>query len=64
VHNNGRFLRITNQVGNHIKGGMSGSPIIDANGGAIGPVSTGDGDTNPSLIDCLPSWLLRRLDKT
>ncbi|QIG97525.1 trypsin-like peptidase domain-containing protein [Bradyrhizobium sp. 6(2017)] len=63
VRNGGRFLRIVNQAGNHIIGGMSGSPIIDENGGVIGLVSTGDGDMNPSLIDCLPPWLLRKLDK-
>jgi len=43
---------------------MSGSPIIDANGAAIGLISTGDGDMNPSLTDCLPPWLLRKLDVT
>jgi hypothetical protein len=62
VHNGGRFLRITNQIGNHIIGGMSGSPIIDNNGAAIGLISTGDGLCNPSLMDCLPPWLLRKLD--
>jgi hypothetical protein len=62
VHNGGRFLRITNHGKNSIKGGMSGSPIIDATGAAIGLISTGDGDMNPSLMDCLPPWLLRKLD--
>jgi hypothetical protein len=61
VHNR-RWLRITNQGKNHIEGGMSGSPIIDKNGAAIGMISTGDGDANPVLMDCLPPWLLRKLD--
>jgi hypothetical protein len=66
VRNGGRFLWITNHGNNHIDGGMSGSPIVDANGAAIGLVSTGDGDMNPnpSLMDCLPPWLLRKLDAT
>jgi hypothetical protein len=38
---------------------MSGSPIIDIIGAAIGLVSTGG---TPSLMDCLPPWLLRELD--
>jgi Trypsin-like peptidase domain len=64
VHNGGRFLIIQNRK---IEGGMSGSPIIDANGAAIGLVSTGIGAStspaiNPSLMDCLPPWLLRKLD--
>jgi hypothetical protein len=62
VHNAARFLRITNHGSNHIEGGMSGEPIIDANGAAIGLISTGDGEMNPSLLDCLPPWLLRKLD--
>jgi hypothetical protein len=64
VHNGGRFLRTTNHGDNHIKGGMSGSPIIDETGAAIGLISTGDGDMNPGLMDCLPPWLLRKLDGT
>jgi hypothetical protein len=62
VHNNGRFLSI--QLDGGVKGGMSGSPIIDANGAAIGLISTSGGDLslNPSLMDCLPPWLLRKLD--
>jgi hypothetical protein len=62
VHNGGRFLRITNQRDNHIRGGMSGSPIITETGAAIGLISTGDGAMNPSLMDCLPPWLLHKLD--
>jgi hypothetical protein len=64
VQNGGRFLAI--REGNDlIKGGMSGSPIIDINGAAIGLVSTSGGagfSFNPSLLDCLPPWLLRTLD--
>jgi hypothetical protein len=54
-----------------IKGGMSGSPIISAEGAAIGIVccamSGGDGDDehteggpNPRLVHHLPGWLLRK----
>jgi hypothetical protein len=62
VHNGGRFLIIKNRK---IEGGMSGSPIIDANGAAIRLVSTGNGAREspgicPSLADCLPPWLLRK----
>lgn len=47
-----------------IKGGMSGSPIVSADGMAIGIVCTGNGGAmadgpNPRLVDCLPGWLLR-----
>jgi hypothetical protein len=65
VQSNGRFLCIKDVK---IEGGMSGSPIIDANGSAIGLISMGDGgddygnSVNPSLMDCLPPWLLRKLD--
>jgi S1-C subfamily serine protease len=65
VQNGGRFLCIKEAS---IEGGMSGSPIIDANGAAIGLISTGNGgddygySVNPSLMDCLPPWLLRKLD--
>jgi len=43
---------------------LSGSPIVDANGWAIGLISTsGDNQhVSPSLMDCLPPWLLRKLD--
>lgn len=53
------------------KGGMSGSPIIDAHGRAIGLVSTGpegggrgaiQEGPHPRLTDCLPAWLLRLLE--
>ena len=59
VHHDGRFLYLIGPRG-FIEPGMSGSPILDENGAAIGLVSTGDG---PSLIDCLPPWLSRRLDR-
>jgi hypothetical protein len=69
VHNGGRFLTIS---GAKIEGGMSGSPILNAEGAAIGLISTaGDTDNmrpnltgdnmHPSLTDCLPPWLLRKL---
>jgi hypothetical protein len=39
---------------------------MKSNGAAIGLVSTGSGgdgfNMNPSLSDCLPPWLLRKLD--
>ena len=59
ARHDGRFLYLTGPRG-FIETGMSGSPILDENGAAIGLVSTGDG---PSLIDCLPPWLSRRLDR-
>jgi S1-C subfamily serine protease len=65
VQNGGRFLGIKDVS---IEAGMSGSPIIDANGAAIGLISMGNGggdygySVNPSLMDCLPPWLLRKLD--
>jgi Trypsin-like peptidase domain len=65
VQNNGRFLTV--RQGNQlIKPGMSGSPIVNADGAAIGLVSTsgdgGDSNVHPSLADCLPAWLSRKLD--
>jgi hypothetical protein len=57
VNNGGRFLHISGPD-RLIESGMSGSPIVDENGAAIGVVSIGSG---PSLIDCLPAWLLRKL---
>jgi hypothetical protein len=65
VHTNGRFLTTR---GTKIESGMSGSPILNANGAAIGLISTSAGltgydgfgdDRHPSLVDCLPPWLLR-----
>ncbi len=63
VQNTGRFL-IIGDGGENIKSGMSGSPIINIDGAAIGLVSTGDRTLNmhPSLMDCLPPWLLCELD--
>ena len=57
VNNGGRFLHISGPD-RLIESGMSGSPIVDENGAAIGVVSIGSG---PSLIDCLPAWLLQKL---
>jgi hypothetical protein len=60
VCNGGRFLTLD---GVKIDNGMSGSPILNADGAAIGLISTGsEGFTNnrhPSLIDCLPPWLVK-----
>jgi hypothetical protein len=67
VQNIGRLLSVR-QGYEWIKSGMSGSCIIDDNGAALGTVSTGggtmpgDGGFHPSLMDCLPPWLLRKLD--
>jgi Trypsin-like peptidase domain len=62
VHNNGRFLSVS---GVSIESGMSGSPIVNADGAAIGLISTSsDDDTfnmHPSLADCLPAWLSNRV---
>lgn len=53
-----------------IMGGMSGSPILNADGGAIGVLccSSGtasgahtEGGPNPRLVESLPGWLLRQL---
>jgi hypothetical protein len=54
-----------------IRGGMSGSPILDATGAAIGLVSISSGGpinvdkhtegSSPELKTCLPGWLLKRL---
>jgi hypothetical protein len=44
---------------------MSGSPILNGDGAAIGLISTGSEgrgkNFHPSLEDCLPSWLWREL---
>jgi hypothetical protein len=66
VQNSGRYLSVQ-QGYRRIKPGMSGSCIVDDDGAAIGAVSTssaGDGGMHPSLMDCLPPWLVRKLDKT
>ena len=65
VYNGGRFLTLKTEQ--KIESGMSGSPIIDDKGAAIGVISTASdgGDFNfnlgPSLTDCLPAHLLRKL---
>jgi len=62
VYNGGRFLTLKTEQ--KIESGMSGSPIIDDKGAAIGVISTAsDGGDNlgPSLTDCLPAHLLRKL---
>jgi hypothetical protein len=43
------------------EGGMSGSPIIDEQGRAIGMVCTSSSGPNPLLGECLPAWLLADL---
>ncbi len=60
------------EVEGEIAGGMSGSPILDQDGRAIGIISTsqhfGDmpespstrGDMQPCLAEALPGWLLKR----
>jgi len=62
VHNGGRLLTLS---GVKVASGMSGSPILNADGAAIGLISTGSADYNlhPSLMDCLPPWLLRRREQ-
>jgi hypothetical protein len=57
-------LCLTNMEGSFI-GGMSGSPIVSADGAAIGVACCGaesGGDTpqgpNPSLVGNLPGWFL------
>jgi len=71
AYNGGRLLTVN---GAKIEGGMSGSPILNARGAAIGIISTA-GDTedarpnmtgdnmHPSLADCLPTWFRRELRK-
>ena len=46
-----------------IESGMSGSPIINDAGAAIGLISTGgtEFNLNPSVVRCLPRWLAARL---
>jgi Trypsin-like peptidase domain len=56
-----------------IRGGMSGSPILDGSGSAIGVVTVSGGSPDdleahtgggpsPRLTSCLPGWLLRELE--
>jgi hypothetical protein len=47
------------EPGDAFAGGMSGSPIIDAQGRAIGVVSCDI--RNPVILDSLPAWLVRRI---
>ncbi|MCK1417646.1 trypsin-like peptidase domain-containing protein [Bradyrhizobium sp. CW4] len=56
VQSGDRLLHISKAK---IENGMSGSPILNAAGAAIGLISTGS--TNPSLADCLPPWIWRRV---
>jgi hypothetical protein len=66
VHNQGRFLTLG---GAKIDGGMSGSPILNAKGQAIGLISTGSDNNgeammfnvHTSLMDCLAPWLVRQI---
>ena len=63
VHNSGRFLMLEDV---EIKVGMSGTPILNADGAAIGLISAGESggrynDGHRSLMDCLPAWLWRKL---
>jgi hypothetical protein len=65
----GIVLWVTTKNG-YFEGGMSGSPVVMADGNAISLVSTssGTGDRNqhiesgpsPLLSACLPAWLVRR----
>ena len=47
-----------------VAGGMSGSPILDVHGAALGVVTVGGGPGGfePLLTDHLPGWFLRALD--
>jgi hypothetical protein len=65
----GHSLMLTDLEGN-FDGGMSGSPIISADGAAIGVACLGGEDLagnqreagpNPSLVSNLPGWLQRKL---
>jgi hypothetical protein len=50
-----------------IESGMSGSPVLAADGKAIGVVCNGGGSDsgpNPYLAGCFPGWLLRKLPET
>lgn len=52
------------QATEQIRGGMSGSPICDEEGRAIGAVCVSgefEGGPNPCLSDHLPGWLVRDL---
>jgi hypothetical protein len=60
VHPRCAALRVT-AAAQPTQSGMSGSPILDADGDAIGAVSTGDGSyPNPRLLGALPGWFLAK----
>ena len=48
------------EVEGGIAAGMSGSPILDQRGRAVGIVST-NRDFHPCLAEMLPAWILRRI---
>jgi hypothetical protein len=63
VQDSGGFLMVG---GVDVTSAMSGSPIVNADGAAIGLISATEGggryDTGyRSLVDCLPAWLWRKL---
>jgi hypothetical protein len=68
VRHNGGGIWIFNASGEGINAGMSGSPIINSDGSAIGVVCLGNGEANateggpnPRLAAHLPGWLLKAL---
>lgn len=62
VRSNSKRLSVTGADAIKIEGGMSGSPILDSEGKAIGVVSngpdTGTRNSQPILFKCLPPWIL------
>jgi hypothetical protein len=65
--NNGPL--VVSNTAEDVEGGMSGSPIIAADGSAIGLISTSSDDrgryaycAGPRLCGNLPGWMLRELD--
>jgi hypothetical protein len=69
VRNKGRWLHLS-EAAQYIQGGMSGSPILDDSGAAIGLVSITSGGNidkhteglSPALEASLPGWLLERVN--
>ena len=60
VRSNSKRLSVIEAEGK-IEGGMSGSPILNSDGKAIGVVcngSSGQWNSQPILFKCLPSWIL------
>ena len=60
VRSNSKRLSVIEAEGK-IVGGMSGSPILNSDGKAIGVVcngSSGQWNSQPILFKCLPSWIL------